>query len=191
MKRVTVLSLCLGLLLAPSLFAGSLEIGSMMPDFSVQSIEGADVGSSAISGDLTLVTFIATRCPISNDYNTRMKEIYTAYQGKGVEFIFINSNVKEVASEVKKHAAENGFAFAVYKDAGNVVADQFGAQVTPESFLFMDGKLAYHGRIDDAQKGEIGEHSLKNALDAATSGKKPEHQVRKAFGCTIKRVKAS
>ena len=191
MNRATLLSLSLGLFLATSLMAGGLEIGSAMPDFSVKSVDDANVSSSAISGDVTVVTFIATRCPISNDYNVRMREIYGAYQGKGVKFVFINSNVKEVASEVKKHAAENDFQFAVYKDPGNIVADQFGAQVTPESYLFMKGKLVYHGRIDDARKGEISDHSLKKALDAVVSGKTPEHQERKAFGCTIKRVSAT
>ena len=191
MNRITFLSVCLGLFLATSLMAGGLGIGASMPDFTVKSVDGADVGSAAISGDITVVTFIATRCPISNDYNTRMNEIFSAYQGKGVKFVFINSNVKEVALEVKEHAAKHGFQFAVYKDPGNVVADQFGAQVTPESFVFEKDKLVYHGRIDDKRTGEIGDHSLKNALTAVIGGETPAHQERKAFGCTIKRVKDS
>ena len=191
MRRAKLLYLFVGLFLAGSLMAGNLGIGASMPDFTVKNVDGADVGSSAVSGDITVVTFIATKCPISNDYNERMKEIFAAYQGKGVKFIFINSNVKELAPEVKAHAAKHGFQFAVYKDPGNVVADQFGAQVTPESFVFVKGKLAYHGRIDDKRTGEIGDHSLKNALNAVTSGQSPEHAERKAFGCTIKRVKAS
>jgi hypothetical protein len=53
------------------------------------------------------------------------------------------------------------------------------------------GKIVYHGRIDDARKGEIKDHSLRNALDALLAGKTPAVAETKAFGCTIKRVKAS
>jgi len=36
-------------------------------------------------------------------------------------------------------------------DSDNVLADAFGAARTPECFLFdKDGKLVYHGAIDDS-----------------------------------------
>lgn len=64
----------------------------------------------------------------------------------------INSNSAEPAAEVEAHAARNGFRFAVYKDADNLVADRFGAQVTPEVFVIgRNGLILYHGSIDDAQ----------------------------------------
>jgi peroxiredoxin len=190
MNRLSILCVLLTAL-GGSLLAGSLAIDSSMPDFSLKSVAGEDVASASLAGDVTLVTFVATQCPISNDYNKRMVALYNDYNGKGVKFIFVNSNVKELAAEVKQHAAENGFPFQVHKDPGNVVADQFGAQVTPESFLFKAGKLVYHGRIDNSQTGTVTDHSLRTALDAVLSGKTPADQETKAFGCTIKRVKAS
>jgi peroxiredoxin len=173
------------------LCAGGLQVGSVVPDFELKSVDDTDVRYAQVSGDVTLITFIATKCPVSNDYNERMKALYNDYKGKGVKYVFINSNHSEPASEVKEHAATHGFAFKVYKDPGNVVADEFGAQVTPEVFVVKSGKIVYHGRIDDAQKGEIKEHTLRNALDAVLAGKAPEKAESKAFGCTIKRVKAS
>ena len=188
MKRILVLSTCLAVLLAGYLFAEGLGIGSEVPDFKVKSVEGADVNYSSVAGDVTVVTFIATQCTISNDYNQRMKSIYADHSGKGVKFVFINSNRQEDAAEVKAHAASNGFQFPVYKDPGNVVADQFGAEFTPETYVVKAGKIAYHGRIDDARTGAIKDHSLRKALDAVLAGKTPKKQQTKAFGCTIKRV---
>ncbi|MCW5982970.1 MAG: redoxin domain-containing protein [Bryobacteraceae bacterium] len=178
-------------LLAGALFAGGLKVGDAAPEFDLKAVDGSAVRYSQLSGDVTVIAFIATECPVSNNYNDRMKALYNDYHAKGVKFIFINSNNTEPAAAVKEHAASHGFAFQVYKDPGNVVADQLGAQVTPEVFLVKSGKVAYHGRIDDAQKGEIKDHSLRNALDAVLHGHTPERAELKAFGCTIKRVKAS
>jgi peroxiredoxin len=190
MKRILGTSFCLSLLLAGTL-AAELRIGSTVQDFALKTVDGKDVKFSELAGDVTVVTFIATQCPISNDYNERMKSLYADYSGKGVKFVFINSNNTEPAAEVKQHAATHGFQFQVYKDPGNIVADQFGAQFTPEAYVIKGGKLVYHGRIDDARKGEIKDHSLRNALDAVLAGKAPAVAETKAFGCTIKRVKAS
>ena len=191
MKRSVCLTVCLSLLLAGTLAAGGLQVGSTVPDFTVQTVDGKDKKFSELAGDITVVKFIATQCPISNDYNERMKAIYGDYKAKGVKFVFINSNNTEPAAEVKKHAAEWGFQFPVYKDNGNIVADQFGAQFTPEVYVVKGDKIVYHGRIDDARKGEIKDHSLRNALDAMLAGRAPAVAETKAFGCTIKRVKIS
>ena len=191
MKYVSCFCFCLTLMLAGTLAAGDLGIGSTVPDFTLKDVAGNSVDYSGISGDGTVVTFIATKCPISNDYNGRMKALYSDYNGKGVKFVFINSNVRELAPEVKEHTQSNGFQFQVYKDPGNVVADLFGAQFTPEAYLMKSGSVIYHGRIDDSRSGEIKDHSLSDALDAVLAGKSPARQETKAFGCTIKRVKSS
>jgi peroxiredoxin len=191
MKKTMILSVCLALLVASGLGGAGLKVGSTVENFTLKTVDGNDVQYAELAGNITVLTFIATQCPISNDYNERMKAIYADYHPKGVKFVFINSNHTEPAAEVKQHAASNGFQFQVYKDPGNVVADMFGAQFTPEVYVVKGGKVAYHGRIDDARKGEIKDHSLRNALDALLAGKAPAAAETKAFGCTIKRVKVS
>jgi peroxiredoxin len=188
MNPKLVLSLGLFALLASSALAGSLEIGSEVPDFTLENLGGEDVAYSSLSGDVTVVLFVSTQCPISNDYNERMKSLYADYKDKGVKFVFVNANRTEPAGQVARHAAEKGFEFPVYKDPGNVVADLFGAQFTPETYVVTSGKIAYHGRIDDARTGEIKQHSLRMALDAVMEGNNPDPAKTRAFGCTIKKV---
>jgi len=77
------------------------------------------------------------------------------------------------------------------KDEGNVVADAYGAQVTPEIFV-LDHTLTlrYHGRIDNSHKiNEVTMNDLREALDAMLAGKGIAKKETKAFGCSIKRVK--
>jgi peroxiredoxin len=167
------------------------KLGSTVGDFTVSDATGKPVTFASLRGDVTVVAFIATKCPISNDYNERMKALYSDYTAKGIKFIFINSNFNEPPAEVREHAQMHGFPFAVYKDEGNVVADSFGAQVTPEMFVIdKAGAVRYHGYIDDSRNAaRIQNQGLRLALDAVMRHDAVATQETKAFGCTIKRAK--
>ena len=140
---------------------------------------------------VTVVTFISTQCPISNDYNDRMSAIYKDYSAKGVHLFFVNANSTESASEIAEHAKSVGFNFPVYKDEN--AADKLGAQTTPQAFVFdKSGKLLYQGYIDDARNvARIQNHGLTDAIDAALAGKPVANPVTRAFGCTIKKARRS
>lgn len=139
--------------------------------------------------DVTVITFISTQCPISNDYNDRMSAIYTEFSSKGVNFFFVNANSTEPPSVVAEHAKSAGFPFTVYKD--ETAADKLGAQTTPETFVFdKAGKQIYRGYIDDARNAaRVQNHGLKDAIAAALAGKPAAAAQTKAFGCTIKRAR--
>jgi thiol-disulfide isomerase/thioredoxin len=183
------LPICLALS-ATALFAQQFHVGSPIADFQIRDLDGKAVSYSSLKGPVTVVTFIATECPVSNSYNQRMTDLYQAYNSKKVKFIFVNANRSEPATEVRDHAKRVGFPFAVYKDPGNIVADRFDAQVTPESFV-IDGSgiIRYHGSIDDSMnEWHVRTQSLRAALDAVLAGKTVAVTETKAFGCTIKRI---
>ena len=186
------LAISLGLL-AGILSAQEFKLGSQVTGFSVQDLDGKPVAFSTLRGPITVVTFIATQCPVSNSYNQRMNAIYQDYSSQGVKFIFVNANRSEPASEVREHAKRVGFAFPVYKDADNVLADRFDAQVTPESYVIDSaGIIRYHGSIDDSQnESHIRTQRLRLALDAVLAAKTVDQAETKAFGCGIKRVRKS
>jgi len=186
----TLLSLGLAVFVATA-FGQEFRLGSAVTDFTLQDLEGRTVRFASLKGDLTVVMFIATQCPVSNAYNERMQALYADYASRGVKFVAINSNVTEPAAEVARHAAEHGFGFQVFKDPGNVVADRFGAQFTPEVFVVdRAGTIVYHGAIDDAQNpASVKTHSLRQALDELLVGRAVSRPETRAFGCTIKREK--
>jgi len=137
-----------------------------------------------------VVMYIATQCPISNDYNERMAKIYNDYKDKGIAFIGINSNKQESVEEVKQHAKDNNLQFVILKDDKNIIADKFKATVTPEVYVLNGNfEVLYHGRIDDSRKkDEVKSKDLSKALDQILNGEKVTTTKTKAFGCTIKRV---
>jgi len=187
-RTIAIASLCAALATAQE-----FKLGSKVNDFNVQDLDGKPVSFSSLRGPITVVTFIATQCPVSNAYNQRMNAIYQDYTAKGVKFIFVNANRTEPPSEVREHAKRVGFAFPVFKDPDNVLADRFNAQVTPESYgIDREGIIRYHGSIDDSQnESHIRTQRLRLALDAMLSGKPVEMAETKAFGCSIKRVRKS
>jgi peroxiredoxin len=137
------------------------------------------------------VVFVATKCPYSNAYNERYNGLAADLKklGKKVAFFPINSNDTESMEEVKKHAEEHKFTFPVLKDEKHAIADGFKAEKTPEAYLVgADGKVFYHGRIDDDTEGKkITRKDLLAALEEHLAGKKVTVAETKAFGCSIKR----
>ncbi len=137
-----------------------------------------------------VLMFIATQCPVSNGYNTRMVSLFNDYKDKNVLFIGINSNKQESVDEVKKHAKDHGFEFMILKDDKNIIADKFGASVTPEIYVLNPSlEILYHGRIDDSRREtDVTSRDLRNALDEILAGKPVTVSTTKAFGCTIKKI---
>jgi peroxiredoxin len=137
-----------------------------------------------------VLMFIATQCPVSNAYNSRMVKLYDEFSKKDIAVIGINSNEQENVNEIKDHANKNGFKFPVLKDVNNVVADKFGAGHTPEIFVLNSNyEILYHGRIDDSRdESGVGSRDLASALNEILSGRPVSNPETKAFGCTIKRV---
>jgi peroxiredoxin len=188
MKKALAISLALS---AGVLCAQEFKLGSRVSDFQLRDLDGNAVAFTALKGPITVVTFIATECPVSNSYNQRMIDMFLDYMPRNVKFIFVNANRAEPAIAVRNHARSVGFPFTVYKDPGNAVADRFDAQVTPETFVIdASGIIRYHGAIDDSvHDSRVTKRPLREALDALLNGKPVPSTETKAFGCTIKRVR--
>lgn len=171
-------------------------VGETAPGFTLP-VAGAarrlTLGDELRRQKLTVVMFIATQCPVSNAYNSRMAELARDYATRGVGFVGVNSNRQEPVEEIVAHAREHGLAFPIVKDAENKIADRYGARVTPEVFVVdTAGVVRYHGRIDERQNAatpaDVKSPDLRTALDALLAGKAPPSPTTKAFGCSIKRI---
>jgi len=173
----------------------SLKAGDTVPAFALKNYDGKDVSLEGVLKDnrYAVVMFVATRCPVSNAYNGRMAGLHSTFSGKKIGFIAVNSNNSEPVEEVRDHSKENKFGFPVVKDPNNVIADAWGAMVTPEIFVVDKSmKLLYHGRIDDNRKeGDVTKKDLADALTALLAGKEIAKEQLRAFGCSIKRVEES
>ena len=166
-------------------------IGTVIDDFKLADASGKEHSLKSLMGAKgTVILFVATKCPVSNNYNERMEKLAQDYKAKGINVIGINSNNTEPAADIKAHATERGLTFPILKDEANKIADRWGATRTPEAYVLdANMKLVYHGRIDNSQKIEgITSNDLRDALDELAAGKAITKTGGAAFGCTIKRV---
>lgn len=190
MKKLLVSAALVGAL-GTHLFAQQFSLGAKVPALSATSLQGSAVPINPQSSTATVLIFTSTRCPVSNAYNERMDALYKQFSGKGVQFVFLNANSNEPASEVAEHGKSHGLSYPVLKDEWNILADRFGARSTPEAYVLdRTGTLLYHGSVDDAQNpARIQNRPLQAAIEAVLAGKPVPVAETKAFGCTIKRVR--
>lgn len=174
--------------------AASVALGKAVEPFTLPNVNGETDKDFTVGNwkeaKATLIFFFGTRCPVSKAYNSRILDYVDHYGPKGVRVYGIDSNDPESADEVSDYAADHKYTFPTLKDKGNVVADTFGAEVTPEVFLIdSEGKLVYTGQIDDSRdEFRAKKYALKEALDAVLEGRKVENSYVRAFGSTIKRA---
>jgi len=168
-----------------------VSVGEKVADFSLPDTQGQPHSLASLRGNAgTLLIFISTRCPVSNNYNERMEALHRDYSARGIRVVGINPNRTEPVEEVRRHAQEKGLTFTILKDEGNRIADYFGASVTPEAYLLdTEDVLRYHGRLDaDQHEPALNANELRSALDTFLGGGVLAETGKKAFGCTIKRV---
>lgn len=177
--------------LPPVASAEALAIGTVVESFSLPDVEGNPQTLNGLKGkNGTLVVWLSAQCPVVRAYKDRINEMAAEYQAKGINFVGINSNATEDLGWVKSNIAEFGYKFPVLIDKGNVLADKWGATVTPEVYYFdAKNKLMYHGAIDNDRGGKnITDPYLKAAFNASLDGKAIAKTRANAFGCGIKRV---
>lgn len=140
------------------------------------------------------IIFSCNHCPYVRAWEDRMVRIQAEYVGKGVQLIVINANdsVKypdDGFHEMKKRAAEKHFNFPYLRDEAQEVARGYGAERTPEVFLFDNDRiLRYHGVIDDNYDDPkaVKTRYLKDAIESVLADRPVAVSETKPIGCTIK-----
>jgi len=160
MKRIRFV---FAMLVAAATFepAWALKIGDPLAEKAVRmkTADGKDVSIGDVAGKKgTLVLFTCNACPWVKAWETRIAQLGNEYSKQGVGVIAVNSNDPSVVREdgfevMQQRAKEKGFEFPYAVDEGSKLARAYGAERTPEAFLFdAEGKLVYHGTIDETPK---------------------------------------
>lgn len=177
-----------------------IKPGDTLPnaDWKMTDVSGKQVSlKEATKSNGLLVMFSCNTCPYVIKNQTRTTEAINFARKYQVGVAILNSNEGRRTSddsfeEMKEYAKTQGYTdYAWYLvDEGSKQADAFGANRTPECFLFnKDGKLVYHGAIDDNPNDEnaVSRKHLKVAMEELYGGKDITIKESRSVGCTIKR----
>lgn len=144
-----------------------------------------------------LVMFSCNTCPYVVKNQQRTLAISEFADKNKVGVIILNSNEAYRGNEdsfgaMQSYAKEQGYKWNYVVDQNHEVADAFGANRTPECFLFDKNlKLVYHGAIDDSPSDvtAIKRIHLQEAITELVAGKDVTVKESRSVGCSIKRNK--
>jgi thioredoxin-related protein len=198
-KLITSFSLLAVVSLLAFNYIDELPIGGQLPkaDVKMKDISGKEITlKDAKKANGLLVMFSCNTCPYVVKNQDRTREICKYALDNNIGVVLINSNEGQRSSDdsydaMKKYAEANGYKWYYVVDKNSELADAFGANRTPENFLFnKDGKLIYHGAIDDnpGDAGSVGRKHLHEAIGEMLNGKDVSVKTSRSVGCTIKRV---
>lgn len=185
--------------LATLLPADPLPIGAPIPkpDLKMKDVSGKEISlGEAKSSKGLLVMFSCNTCPYVIKNQGRAAEICAYAQKNGFGVAILNSNEAKRGdddsySAMQDYAKDQSYKWYYLVDNNSTLADAFGANRTPECFLFdATGKLVYHGAIDDnpSDESSVSRKHLMVALDETRDGKSVSVKESKSVGCTIKRL---
>jgi peroxiredoxin len=181
-----------------------LPIGASFPDFNLPGVDGKMHTLSEYSGaKLLAVVFESNHCPVSIAYETRIKQLYEDYKGKGMVLIAINPNnptsvqlselgytdttddMKDMLIRTKLRHIDWPY---LYDGETQSTASKFGAIATPHIFIFdQNRKLQYEGRIDDSvASAKVKSQDAHNAIEDLLAGRPVANPITPVFGCSTK-----
>jgi thioredoxin-related protein len=201
MKKILFSILPFAVLSIMSLYPVSdpLPLGSPIPNpgIKMKDISGKEVSlEEAKTSKGLLVMFSCNTCPYVIKNQGRAYEACKYAQGNGIGVTILNSNEALRGDEdsydaMKNYAKEQGYNWYYLVDKNSALADAFGANRTPECFLFDEnGKLVYHGAIDDnpSDPSSVSRKHLISAIDEMKAGKEVSVKQSRSVGCAIKRL---
>ncbi|MDY6777274.1 MAG: thioredoxin family protein [Candidatus Nanohaloarchaea archaeon] len=174
-----------------------LEVGDTAPSFE---LPGADGNTYTLDHfreyEAVLIVFTCNHCPYAQAKNDELNRLHEQFDDLAV--IGINPNDAEEYPDdsferMKERVADREVRYFYLRDESQDVAEAYGAQCTPDPFLFRwtddgDLELVYHGRLDDALNPdeEPSEFYMEQAVEQVLAGKTVEMEFRPAQGCSIK-----
>jgi peroxiredoxin len=198
MKKLFFLPLLFVVLASMMLRPSELSIGDKAPspDTKMKDISGKSLSFNDVKKkNGLLVVFSCNTCPWVIKNQQVATEGYGYALSKEVGVIVLNSNegqrdAADSKDAMAEYAKDQNYRWPYVIDENSIMANAFGAKVTPECYLFdKDMKLVYHGAITDNPKtpSESTRNHLKVAIDELVSGKTVSMSTSKAMGCSIKR----
>jgi peroxiredoxin len=172
-----------------------MKIGDQAPNFSLPGVDGKTHSLSDLTSNPVLVVVqMCNHCPYVIKYEDRMIDLAKRYAAKEVAFVGICSNdttthPADSFENMGRHALEVGLPFPYLHDESQQVAKAYGAERTPEFFVFDAArKLVYHGRLDDHDNDPAAatKHYLADGIEAALAGRPAPVAEVDAVGCTVK-----
>jgi peroxiredoxin len=193
-------ALVLSLALAATGPLAHAKVGEPAPAFNLTDTQGKQHSLSEFQGKVVVLEWLNHDCPfVKKHYDSgNMPKLQTAYTGKGVVWLSINSSAPgkqgsypaDEANELTKD--KGGAPSFVLLDPDGAVGKAYGAKTTPHMYVIDDkGTLRYAGAIDSVASTDQSDipkatNYVAAALDSVLAGKPVETATTQPYGCSVK-----
>ena len=170
-------------------------IGEPAPSFELPDVDGqAHALGEPGEEQATVVYWTCNHCPYALAWHDRLIDVARDYGERGVRVLAVNSNDAERYPQDGPEAmrerveAEGGWPHPYLHDESQEVARAFGAERTPDVFVFDRGLALRYRGAPDADHEDPSENAawLRDALDALLDDRDLERAETEPVGCTIK-----
>ncbi|MFO0918388.1 MAG: redoxin domain-containing protein [Planctomycetaceae bacterium] len=168
-------------------------VGRKISEFTAAAIDNTTYHSQDRTEKVLVVAFLGVECPLANLAYPNLASLSTEFASQSVAFVAVNSNDQDSINAVREQARTQGVKFPVLKDAGNEVANLFGATRTPEFFVLDEQRVVrYHGMIDDqygyqSRRQAPSQRHVAEAVQSLLAGKDVAVSETPLQGCHIGR----
>lgn len=170
-----------------------VELGFQAPDFNLPDVfSKTDKKIADVAGSKgLLVMFICNHCPYVIHIEEALVALGKEFHGTGLGMVAISANdVADYPQDGPELMAGKNYGFPYLYDESQNVARAYGAECTPDFFLF-DGGLncVYRGQFDDSRPGNgkpVTGRELRTAMTNLLRGEPVSEDQRPSMGCNIK-----
>lgn len=153
---------------------------------------------SGSSGDLVVIVFSSTDCPIANAMAPDIQRTSTETHALGGRFYLVHARRDLTPDAVQNHAKQYALTMPILVDQHHALVQSLDATVTPEALVLQfDGddsyEILYRGTVNNLyssvgnRRKSISEHHLRDAVRTAASDGVIIVPRRDLFGCYIER----
>jgi peroxiredoxin len=177
-------------------FSKSLAMGAAAPHFELFDTDQRSCTPESFSqSDLMVLQFTCNHCPYVLGSDDRLRALVADFAKDSVVWVGICSNDPERFPQdnfVRMQERAPILPYRYLHDPSQQTARAYGAQVTPEFFIFARQggawALRWHGTIDDSPRdaGQVTTAYLEPALRSLLADRPLVRQTTPVQGCSIK-----
>ena len=154
-------------------------------------LEGRATEAVDADARATVLIFVDPHCPVANAMAPEIERLRRRFEPQDLRFRLIYPDGGLESSVITTHLEEYGLGATPLRDPGHVLVERYGATISPEAVVVVDGVTAYRGRIDDraielgAGRVQPRHRDLELALEAVLAGREPDPARTVAVGCEL------
>lgn len=128
-------------------FGPQLEVGSAIPDFKIEDLNGQKVSREVLNGKIGILVFFAHWCPSCRQELPHIqREVWEKYKDNPKVKLMVIARAID-RDTIRNFVAKNAYTFPTYTDPGRKAYRTFARKYIPRTYVIgRDGRILWSSR---------------------------------------------